>query len=148
MMFNRRPGVRDESGFSLIELLVVVLMVGILAAIAIPSFLNQKSKAQDAQAKTMARTAQTAFETYAASNGGSYAGSNLLSTLNSVEPSLITGANTSAFLSAVQGTTNSFQVTAYSPVTSESFMLTDTAGSITRTCSPSGGGGCPSNGTW
>jgi hypothetical protein len=33
-------------------------------------------------------------------------------------------------------------------VTSESFMLTDTAGSITRSCAPSGAGGCPDNATW
>jgi type IV pilus assembly protein PilA len=43
---------RDERGFSLIELLVVVLMVAILTAIAIPSFLGQTEKATDSIAKT------------------------------------------------------------------------------------------------
>ena len=44
---------------------MVILIIGILAAIAIPSFLSQKSKATAAQAKELARTAETTAETYA-----------------------------------------------------------------------------------
>ena len=61
-----------EAGFTLIELLVVMLILGILAAIAIPAFFNQRNKATDAQAKSAARTAETAMETYATENQGSY----------------------------------------------------------------------------
>src|ERR1700722_16563432 len=63
----------NERGFTLIELLVVILIIGILAAIAIPSFLNQKSKASDASAKELAHTAQVAMETCATDNNGNYA---------------------------------------------------------------------------
>ena len=72
MLYRLRQRSKDEGGFTLIELLVVILIIGILAAIAIPSFLSQKSKATDASAKELARTAQTTAETYATDNNGCY----------------------------------------------------------------------------
>src|SRR3954452_11450982 len=74
MLSKLRERSQGESGFTLVELLVVMLILGLLAAIAIPAFFNQRDKARDSQAKVYDRTAETAMETYATDNGGAYTG--------------------------------------------------------------------------
>jgi type IV pilus assembly protein PilA len=59
---------RDEEGFTLIELMVVVLIMGILMAIAIPTFLSTRGSANDASAKSNATNAFTNEKSYYASN--------------------------------------------------------------------------------
>jgi type IV pilus assembly protein PilA len=78
----------DESGFTLIELLVVMLILANLAAIALPSFFNQRSKAQDAKAKELAHTAQVAMETCATNNSAGVYTSCDIAALRAIEPTI------------------------------------------------------------
>ena len=60
----KRRGYEGEEGFTLIELMVVVLIIAILIAIAIPTFLGARSRAQDKQAQSNIRNALTAEKTW------------------------------------------------------------------------------------
>ena len=55
---------KDNEGFTLIELLVVIIIIGILSAIALPSFLNQASKAKQSEAKNYVGAVQRAQQAY------------------------------------------------------------------------------------
>jgi type IV pilus assembly protein PilA len=146
-MSARLSGER-EAGFTLIELLVVMLILGILAAIAIPSFFNQRDKATDADAKSAARTAQTAMETYATDNGGvvdASAGGAVatVEALEAIEPSL-SGADLEVGVTGPRA----YSVTATSE-TENWFEIISTDGVATSECGPTQGvGGCPNGGNW
>ncbi len=66
--------IATRHAFTLIELLIVVVIIGILAAIAIPKFANTKEKAYFATMKGDLRNLATAQEGYAADNAGDYRG--------------------------------------------------------------------------
>jgi type IV pilus assembly protein PilA len=159
-MINKlRARAQSEQGFTLVELLVVMLIIGLLAAIAIPAFFNQRNKANDASAKESVRTAQTAIETYSTDNGGSYANADVAK-LQAIEATVPAGCGTATgtlCTSAVtpNGTTG-YTVTVRS-TTGNTYSITRAGGSITYPCSkPStsaDSGGCnaasgSSTGTW
>jgi type IV pilus assembly protein PilA len=170
---NDRPTARavaqagSSDGFTLIEILVVVLIIGVLAAIAIPSFLNQRTKGQDACAKSMVRTMQLSMETYYTSQN-TYGDADVTA-LNGIEKSVTfnvcgaggstdtgTGTENASNCTGTPGTGSGIRGYCVS-VTSQSgntFAVSRNSGNgaITRTCTGAGNGGCPGSGggnsTW
>ena len=137
---------RDEGGFTLIELLVVILIIGILAAIAIPSFIGQKSKANDASAKTQARTLQTAMEAAATDTDGSYEGLTL-ERLEQVEPTLKDHNTNEPKVGIAEK--EDFEVSSENKQTGNVYKIARSKnGTVTRTCTTGGKGACPNNEQW
>jgi type IV pilus assembly protein PilA len=81
----RRRLEREDEGFTLIELMVVVLIIAILIAIAVPTFLGARNSAQNRAAESDVRNALTAEKTYYTNNQQYTA---TASSLQAIEPSL------------------------------------------------------------
>jgi type IV pilus assembly protein PilA len=135
-----------EGGFTLVELLVVILIIGVLASIAIPSFLGQRAKANDAGAITALRTARTAIEVYRTDHG-SYCGADV-GALVAVEPTL---RQSSSLAVDACNSSNPAGYTLLIVSDSQSgttFGSTLANGREQRTCNPAGTGSCHADGSW
>lgn len=98
-----------EEGFTLIELMVVVLIIAILIAIAIPTFLGARNRAQDRAAQSDLRNALTAAKVYYVDNedyGAAVTDAAFETSMESIEPSLdfaVVGSTSTSVVGFVRG---------------------------------------------
>jgi type IV pilus assembly protein PilA len=131
-----------EGGFSLIELLVVILIIGVLAAIALPAFIGQSGKGKDASAKSAARNLVSSVESFYATNK-TYSGA---ASDTDVQDSGVYGSgNGEASIAAASD--NGYTIIGHS-ASGNRFTIEKSGSTVTRTCTTTNKGSCPSSGNW
>jgi type IV pilus assembly protein PilA len=140
-MRARSTRLRDAGGFTLVELLVVLLLLAILATIALPAFIGQRAKGQDTEAQATLRTVALALATHHADED-TYSATK--AELIAIEPAI--GEATPDL--DVDGTADTFEITEMSASGTAFTLVRADGGELTRTCTVPKHGLCRAGGSW
>ena len=134
---------QSQDGFSFLEILIVLVIVGVLAAIALPMYLKQQDAAKDANAKAAARDLVTHVESCHAESED-YGTCDAAADLGKTGLTFGTAAGDVEVTSA---TRTSYVAVGHS-ATGNAFRIERTSGGLGHDCTAHGHAGCPDDGRW
>jgi type IV pilus assembly protein PilA len=139
---------RSDAGFTLPELLVVILIIGVLAAIALPTFLHKVDHGYDASAKSDS-SALAGFVDQCTATEGDYRNCNSPAELfGSGDTGGLPWGSGIGQVAVTDATKTTYVVVAYSNSTTKFTVQRLASGPQSRDCDRPSQGGCPASGSW